>query len=88
MKQSPESPESPEALAYLEQRGLNDPELIERFRFGFANRTLAYRLAGKKNKAGREVRGQLQKVGLLRQSGHEHFNLESPVDRYWLDLTL
>jgi len=66
--------QSPEALAYLEQRGLNNPELIERFRLGFANRTLAYRLAGKKSKAGREIRGQLQKVGLLRQSGHEHFN--------------
>ncbi len=66
--------QSPEVLAYLEQRGLNNPELIEQFRLGFANRTLAYRLAGKKSKAGREVRGQLQKVGLLRQSGHEHFN--------------
>jgi len=34
---------SPEALEYLERRGLGNPELIEHFRLGYANRTLAYR---------------------------------------------
>ena len=43
---------SPEALAYLEKRGLGSMELIERFRLGYANRTLAYRLAPKQYKAG------------------------------------
>jgi len=65
---------SPEALAYLTQRGIADRELIERFRLGFANRTLGYRLPAKGLKAGTEIRGRLQKVGLLRASGHEHFN--------------
>jgi DNA primase catalytic core len=65
---------SPEALAYLEKRGIADRELIERFRLGFANRTLGYRLPAKGLKAGAEIRGRLQKVGLLRASGHEHFN--------------
>jgi DNA primase len=65
---------SPEALAYLERRGLGNPELIERFRLGFANRTLAYRLAPKQYKAGAEMRTALQRVGILRDSGHEHFN--------------
>ena len=65
---------SPEALAYLERRGLNHPELVETFRLGFANRTLGYRLLAKNRKAGAELRGQLQTIGLLRESGHEHFN--------------
>jgi DNA primase len=38
---------SPEALAYLDKRGLGNRQLIERFRLGYANRTLAYRLAPK-----------------------------------------
>jgi DNA primase catalytic core len=65
---------SPEALEYLERRGLGNPELIERFRLGYANRTLAYRLAPKQYKAGAEMRTALQRVGILRDSGHEHFN--------------
>ncbi|WP_211214971.1 CHC2 zinc finger domain-containing protein [Microbulbifer variabilis] len=66
--------QSPEALTYLENRGLGDRELIERFKLGFANRTLGYRLPEKAYKAGKEIRGKLQAVGLLRASGHEHFN--------------
>src|SRR5581483_1948662 len=65
---------SPEALKYLEARGLGSRELIEHFRLGFANRTLAYRLAPKQYKAGAELRSALQRVGILRESGHEHFN--------------
>ena len=65
---------SPEALKYLEARGLGSRELIERFRLGFANRTLAYRLAPKQYKAGAELRAALQRIGILRESGHEHFN--------------
>jgi DNA primase len=65
---------SPEALEYLERRGLGSPELIERFRLGYANRTLAYGLAPKQYKAGAEMRTALQRVGILRDSGHEHFN--------------
>ncbi len=65
---------SPEALAYLEKRGLGSMELIERFRLGYANRTLAYRLAPKQYKAGAQMRAALQRVGILRDSGHEHLN--------------
>ena len=64
---------SPEAIAYLEQRGLNSVELIDRFRLGYADRTLPYRLPKKALKAGAAVRGRLQALGLLRPSGHEHF---------------
>jgi DNA primase len=65
---------NPEALAYLEKRGLASMELIERFRLGYANRTLAYRLAPKQYKAGAQMRAALQRVGILRDSGHEHLN--------------
>jgi len=66
--------ESPEALAYLESRGLKHAELIETFHIGYANRTLGYHLPAKNRKAGAELRGKLQDIGLLRDSGHEHFN--------------
>ncbi len=65
---------SPEALKYLAARGLDHPEMIKRFRLGFANRTLGYRLPEKNRKAGAEIRGRLQRLGVLRGSGHEHFN--------------
>lgn len=65
--------ESPEALRYLESRGLVHPEMLERFQIGFANRTLGYRLPDKNRKEGAELRGRLQKLGIIRESGHEHF---------------
>lgn len=66
--------QSPEALSYLEKRGLRSSEAIPRFRLGFANRTLGYRLPAKNRQEGAAVRGQLQRIGILRPSGHEHFN--------------
>ena len=66
--------QSPEVLAYLEKRGLKSSELVDRFKLGFANRTLGYRLPEKQVKAGKELRGKLQAIGILRESGHEHFN--------------
>ena len=63
-----------EALAYLKTRGLDHAELIDRFKLGYANRTLGYRLPEKSRKAGAELRGRLQALGILRESGHEHFN--------------
>lgn len=65
---------APEAMAYLERRGIASRELIEQHRLGFANRTLGLRLPATVIKAGAEVRGRLQKIGLIRESGHEHFN--------------
>jgi len=65
---------SPDALAYLEKRGLTDPEMIDRFKLGFANRTLGYRLPQSNRVAGNEMRGRMQKLGVYRESGHEHFN--------------
>jgi DNA primase len=47
--------------------------MIDHFRLGFSNRTLGYRLPEKNRKSGAEIRGRLQQLGLLRDSGHEHF---------------
>ena len=65
---------SPEALGYLERRGLRSTELIDHFQLGFANRTLGYRLPARNRQTGAALRGRLERLGLLRASGHEHFN--------------
>ena len=65
---------TPEALKYLEGRGLKSSEMIDHFQMGFANRTLGYRLPRSNRVTGAELRGRLQKLGIYRESGHEHFN--------------
>jgi DNA primase len=66
---------APEAQKYLEARGLVHGELVERFKLGYANRTLGLRLPEKNRKAGAEVRERLARLGIIREwSGHEHFN--------------
>ncbi|MBC7726692.1 MAG: toprim domain-containing protein, partial [Microbacteriaceae bacterium] len=65
--------QSPEALAYLQSRGLAHPELIEHFKLGFANRTLGLRLADKRRVEGAQMRARLERLGVYRASGHEHF---------------
>lgn len=65
---------SPEALAYLKTRGLDHPEAIDRFKLGYANRTLGLRLPDKTRKSGAELRARLEALGIYRESGHEHFN--------------
>ncbi|MED9473844.1 toprim domain-containing protein, partial [Escherichia ruysiae] len=64
---------APEAVACLEKRRLNHPELVAAFKLGFANRTLPYRLPAVKSRAGEQIRARLKGVGVLRETGHEHF---------------
>ena len=64
----------PEAQAYLMARGLNHPELLATFKLGVADRSLGLRLPDKQRKAGAEIRARLEKIGIYRASGHEHFN--------------
>jgi DNA primase catalytic core len=66
--------QSPEAQRYLEGRGLKSAEMVERFRLGFANRTLGYRLGAKNRAGGAAVRKRLEELGIYRETGHEHFN--------------
>jgi DNA primase len=65
--------QSPEALKYLQGRGLEHPEMVSHFTLGFSNRTLGYRLPERNRKNGAEIRGRLQRLGIMRESGHEHF---------------
>jgi DNA primase len=59
--------------AYLAERGLDDGELIRRFALGFSDRSLGLRLPNKLRKEGAELRQRLERHGLFRSSGHEHF---------------
>jgi len=65
---------SPEVSRYLEKRGLISSELVTEFRLGFSNRTLGLRLPAMSRKEGQAIRSRLQNLGILRSSGHEHFN--------------
>ncbi|MGB3410165.1 MAG: toprim domain-containing protein [Microthrixaceae bacterium] len=64
--------ESPDALEFLRRRRCGSTEAIERFRLGYANRTLGYRIPAANRAEGRELRRRLQALGFLRESGHEH----------------
>jgi len=63
---------SPEALAYLARRKVGDEAVIERFSIGFSDRTLGLRLPNRQTKAGAQLRGRLERLGIYRASGHEH----------------
>ena len=65
---------NPEALEYLKRRGIGSDDAIKTFKLGFANRTLGYRLPASTRVEGAALRGQLQRLGLYRGSGHEHFS--------------
>jgi DNA primase catalytic core len=65
---------TPVALDYLKSRGLYQEEALRAFRLGFADRTLGLRIPEANRKAGSEIRNRLQALGLIRESGHEHFN--------------
>lgn len=64
--------QTPAALEYLQRRGI--AAAVEPFGLGFADRTLGLRLPFSNRQDGEALRTRLQKLGLLRESGHEHFN--------------
>ncbi len=69
--------QSPEALACLESRGITGAaaaQAIDTFKLGYANRTLGLRLPEKSRKAGADIRARLERLGVYRESGHEHMN--------------
>ncbi|MFI4941517.1 MAG: CHC2 zinc finger domain-containing protein, partial [Burkholderiales bacterium] len=66
--------QAPEALAYLKSRGIEHPEAVAHFQLGYANRTLGLRLPAKTRQDGAAIRTRLEKLGLYRDTGHEHFN--------------
>ena len=64
---------SVEAHDWLVRRRLGDVEALEVFGVGFSDRTLGLGLPVKVRGRDDDVRGRLQRLGLLRASGHEHF---------------
>ena len=66
--------ETTEGVDFLRSRGITVGEAIDRFRIGYANRSLGLKLPIKQLTAGKETRARLQQIGLFRATGHEHFN--------------
>ncbi|MGH8020410.1 MAG: CHC2 zinc finger domain-containing protein, partial [Opitutaceae bacterium] len=64
--------ENPDALAYLQKRGITS-EAIATFKVGFVDRTLGLRLPQKNRAEGAALRARLARLGLMRETGHEHF---------------
>lgn len=64
--------ENPPALAYLQKRGLTNAEALATFRIGFVDRTLGLRLPQANRKEGAALRARLARLGILRDTGHEH----------------
>ncbi len=63
--------ENPPALAYLKKRGVT-AEAVAAFRVGFVDRTLGLRLPQKNRAEGAALRARLARLGVLRDTGHEH----------------
>jgi post-segregation antitoxin (ccd killing protein) len=62
---------SPEATGFLRRRGLAHPELMTHFGLGVAQRGLGLWLPDRQTVAGAQVRSALQRLGVLKASGHE-----------------
>ncbi len=61
------------AMQYLQRRCCFHPEAVKLFQIGYANRTLGYRVPSG-TAEGRKLKERLQRLGVLRASGHEHLN--------------
>jgi DNA primase catalytic core len=68
------APENQAARDYLTSRGLDDPDLWQRYQIGFADRTLGLRIPEKNRKQGAEIRARLETLGVYRKTGREHLN--------------
>jgi len=65
----------PPAMRYLQQRKCFNAEAGKLFQIGYANRTLGYRIPPGKTAAGKRLKEQLTRLGVLRKkTGHEHLN--------------
>ena len=61
------------AMRYLQSRRCFDAEAVKLFRIGYSNRTICYRVPGT-TAAGNRLKEQLQRLGIIRASGHEHLS--------------
>ncbi len=63
----------PKAMQYLEKRCCLHPEAVKRFKIGYANRTLGYRIPNT-TADGKRLKQRLKALGIFRKSGHEHLS--------------
>jgi len=63
--------ENPAALAYLKKRGIG-AEAVAAFKIGFVDRTLGLGLPSNNRKDGAAIRERLTRLGIYRDTGHEH----------------
>ena len=66
--------ETPRALGFLKSRGLVHPDLVEKFKLGYCDRTLVKILPKTVSEEGKKIRHRLRKTGLYKGKGHELFN--------------
>ncbi|MCP4769418.1 MAG: toprim domain-containing protein [Gammaproteobacteria bacterium] len=67
--------ECPKALRWFAYRKIKPPtEMIERFRLGFADRSLGQNFTRKMGRKAEVVCGTWQRLGLLKPSGHQFFH--------------
>jgi len=59
-------------MKYLQERKVFDPVAVNTFKLGLADRTLGYRVP-EQTAHGIKLKAHLQKIGIMRDSGHEHF---------------
>ena len=69
-----QAPDAKKVRAYLEKRGLDDDNLVHRFRLGYADASLSLRLPPSDRADGAALRGKLCELGFYRNTGHEHLN--------------
>ncbi len=62
-----------DAQGYLASRRCGTAEAIEVFSLGFGDRSLGYRIPAANRAEGKQIRGRLRDLGVLRDSGHERF---------------
>jgi DNA primase len=59
-------------MKYLQERKVFDPLAVNTFKLGLADRTLGYRVP-EQTAHGIKLKAHLQRIGIMRDSGHEHF---------------
>ena len=65
--------DTPSAHAWLADHGVRNGEVVDAFGLGLSDRTLGLSIPIGARVAGRELRGRLQALGVLRDTGHEQF---------------
>jgi len=61
------------AMDYLRSRKIADEAVLRKFRIGYADRSLGLRIPDKARREGAQLRIRMNKIGLLKENGHEQF---------------